>query len=63
MKENVQQTFPRWIFTFIAIGGLMASGIFLGIMSVEGFAGIRIAQAAGFGILALIMLWGAIQPK
>jgi hypothetical protein len=63
MKENVQQTFPRWIFALIAIGGLMASGIFLGIMSVEGFAGIRIAQAAGFGIMALIMLWGAFQPR
>ncbi len=53
--------FPRWIFAVIAIGGLLAAGIFLGIMSVEGFTGPRIIQASGFGLLGLLMFWGAYQ--
>lgn len=63
MKENKQQAFPWWGFAIISIGGLLASGIYLGIMSVEGFAGIRIAQAAGFGVLGLIMFWGALSRR
>jgi hypothetical protein len=61
MKTNATQTFPRWLFALIAIGGLVASGIYIGIMSVEGFAGLRLVQVAGFGLLGLIMFWGAIQ--
>lgn len=63
MKENKQQSFPWWLFAIIAIGGLLASGVYLGIMSVEGFAGMRIAQAAGYGVMGLIMFWGAIQRR
>jgi len=63
MIDNKQQAFPRWIFAIIAIGGLMASGIFLGIMSIEGYTGMRLAQATGYGIMALLMFWGAIKSK
>ncbi len=63
MNENKVGSFPRWIFAFIAIGGLLASGIFLGIMSIEGFTGMRLAQATGYGIMALLMFWGAIKSK
>ena len=63
MEKTEKQSFPRWLFAIIAIGGLLASGIFLGIMSVEGFTGIRLAQAAGFGILVLVMFWGSIQRR
>jgi hypothetical protein len=63
MKENKNQSFPWWLFAIIAIGGLLASGIYLGIMSIEGFTGLRLAQALGFGILGLIMFWGAIQRR
>ncbi|MGD8967957.1 MAG: hypothetical protein PVI07_10660 [Anaerolineae bacterium] len=59
MKNRV----PGWLFAVIAVGALLASGIYLGIMSVEGFAGPRIAQAAGFGLLGLIMLWGATHSR
>ena len=55
MKHRV----PWWLFAIIAVGALLASGIHLGIMSVEGLAGIRLVQAVGFGVLGLIMLWGA----
>ena len=63
MEKTGKRSFPRWLFAIIAIGGLLASGIFLGIVSVEGFTGMRLAQAAGFGILGLIMFWGAVQRR
>ena len=63
MEKTEKQSFPRWIFAILAIGGLLASGIYLGIMSVEGFTGLRLAQSAGFGLLGLIMFWGALQRR
>jgi hypothetical protein len=62
MEESRTRSFPRWLFAILAIGGLLASGIYIGIMSVEGFAGMRLVQAAAFGLLGLLMFWGAIQP-
>ncbi len=59
METSRKRSFPRWLFAIIAIGGLLASGIYIGIMSVEGFVGMHLAQAAGFGLLGLIMFWGA----
>jgi len=61
MKESKDNRLPRWVFSLIAIGGLVASGIFLGIMSVEGFSISRIFQAAGFGLMGLLMDWGALR--
>jgi len=55
MKHRV----PWWLFAIIAVGALLASGIHLGIMSVEGLAATRLVQAVVFGLLGLIMLWGA----
>jgi hypothetical protein len=55
----IKNRVPWWLFAIIAIGALLASGIYLGIMSVEGFTGIRMVQAVGFGVLGLIMFWGA----
>jgi hypothetical protein len=50
---------PWWLFAIVAIGALVASGIYIGILSVEGVTGARVAQAVGFGALGLIMFWGA----
>lgn len=55
--------FPRWIFAMIAIGGLLASGIFLGILSEEGVSTARVLQAAGFGLLGLLMFWGGYNNQ
>ena len=63
MEKSRKQSFPWWLFAMLAIGGLVAFGIYLGIMSVEGITGMRLAQAAGFGALGLIMFWGAIQRR
>ena len=59
----IKNRVPWWLFAIIATGALLASGIYLGITSVEGFTGIRILQAAGFGLLGLIMFWGAIHSR
>lgn len=59
----IKNRVPWWLFAIIAIGALLASGIYLGIMSAEGFTGICILQAAGFGLLGLIMFWGAIHSR
>jgi len=64
MKMNkTKLEFPRWIFAVIAIGGLLASGLFLGIMSVEGYNFLRLAQALGFGVVGLVMFWGAYSRR
>jgi hypothetical protein len=63
MEKATTQSFPRWLFAILAIGGLLASGIYLGIMSVEGYAGAHLAQAIGFGLMGLVMFWGAIQSR
>jgi len=61
--ELKKQRFPRWLFVVIAVGGLLASGLFLGILSVEGATTARILQTAGFGLLGLVMLWGALNGQ
>jgi hypothetical protein len=63
MEDTRKGSFPRFLFAIIAIGGLLASGIYLGIMSVEGYAGLHLAQAVGFGMMGLLMFWGAIKTR
>ncbi|MBN1314229.1 MAG: hypothetical protein JXA42_02135 [Anaerolineales bacterium] len=63
MQTNKKKSIPWWLFATIATGALLASGIYLGIMSVEGFTGMRLVKAAGFGVLGLIMLWGAVHSR
>jgi len=63
MKKAEKRSFPRWLFSILAIGGLMASGIYLGIMSIEGFTNVHLVQTAGFGIMGLIMFWGALHSN
>ena len=59
----MKKAFPRWLFAIIAVGGLLASGIFLGIMSREGFTTPRLLQSLGFCVLGLIMFWGAFADR
>jgi hypothetical protein len=56
---DTKKTFPRWIFTLIAIGAFIACGIFIGKLSIEGVTALRLLQAIAFGILGLLMFWGA----
>ena len=59
MKHRV----PRWVFAVIAVGALVASGIYLGIMSVEGPSTGDLVRAVVFGVLGLVMLWGATHSS
>ena len=63
MKKSEKASFPRWLFAIIAIGGLIASGIYLGILSVEGFTTTRTLQAIGFGVLGMLMFWGVYSRR
>lgn len=59
MVKTEKSSFPRWIFGLIAVGALLASGIYIGIMSIEGPTNMRMIQGIAFGLLGLIMFWGA----
>jgi len=59
MKRQV----PWWLFAIIAVGALLASGIYMGILSVEGPTTARIVRAVAFGMLGLVMLWGAAHSR
>ena len=59
MKRRV----PWWLFAVIAVGALLASGIYLGIASVEGPATGHLVRAVVFGVLGLVMLWGATHSS
>ena len=63
MDKTGISSFPRWLFALLAIGGLIACGIFLGVMSSEGFSSLRLDQVAGFGVFGLVMLWGALNQR
>ena len=63
MKNERGRSFPRWLFSTLAICRLLAAGIFIGIMSVEGITVLRFVQAAGFTILGLVMFWGALYKQ
>lgn len=58
MSTEQKGKFPRWIFAVISIGCLVASGIFLGIISMEGYSVLRLIQVLGFGLVGLAMFWG-----
>lgn len=52
---------PRWIFIVLTVGGLLASGIFVGIMRVEGATAGSVIRAIAYGLFGLAMLWGAVR--
>jgi len=62
MNEKKSQL-PWWIFGLIAIGTLIASGIFIGIMSVEGMETMDLVKAIGYGVVGLLMFWGALNKR
>jgi hypothetical protein len=62
MNEKKSQL-PWWIFGVIAIGTFIASGIFIGIMSVEGMETTDLLKAIGYAIVGLLMFWGAVNKR
>ena len=47
----------------LTVGGLVASGIFIGIMRAEGTTAGNMARAIGYGVFGLLMLWGAVGRR
>lgn len=63
MSTEQKGKFPRWIFAIISVGSLLASGIFIGILSIEGYDALRLVEALVFGIVGLVMFWGAYSRR
>jgi hypothetical protein len=61
MGQTKSFPFPWWLFAILAIGGLMASGVYIGIQSLAGISTAPIIKAAGFGIFGLLMFLGALK--
>lgn len=63
MKKAHAMALPRWIFTLLAIGGAWASGIYLGKISIVGASTGLLLPLIGFGVMGLIMAWGALAGR
>lgn len=63
MKNRKSYATPWWLFAVVAIGALIASGIYIGIMSVEGVKDNHLIKVSIFGVLGLLMFWGAIAQR
>jgi hypothetical protein len=61
MIDKRKGQFPKWLFAVLAFGSLIAAGIYIGIMSIDGITRLHLVQAAGFSIFGLLMLWGALR--
>jgi len=54
---------PRWVFAIPMVGGLLACGIYLGMMRVAGVSTGDLVRAIGFGLLGLGMLWAVLARR
>ncbi|HSM16006.1 MAG TPA: hypothetical protein VK845_03275 [Gemmatimonadales bacterium] len=54
---------PRWTFVILAVGGLIASGIYGGMMRLEGVTTGHVVRATVYGVFGLLMLWGALGSR
>jgi hypothetical protein len=63
MGVNKNRRPPQWLFTVVAAGGFWASGVYVGMMRAGDATSGGIARAAAFGILGVLMLWGALGKR
>jgi len=54
---------PRWMFLLLTIGGAWASGVYLGKITIEGASTGLLIPMISFGVMSLIMAWGAISER
>ena len=54
---------PRWLFTILAVGGLVASGIHLGMIRCEGASTGHVLRSLGYGVFGILMLWGVLAKR
>ena len=63
MKISDYRPLPRWVFAILAMGSFWASGVYMGIQSVEGVSLADLLRVIGFGIVGLLTAWGAIANR
>ena len=54
---------PRWMFLLLSIGGAWASGIYLGKIIIEGASTGLLIPMISFGVIGMIMAWGALSER
>ena len=63
MEKSRVRTPPRLMFLLLSIGGVWASGIYLGKITIEGASTGLLIPMICFGVMGLIMVWGAISES
>ena len=63
MGGRAPRTPPRWFFGILAAGALWASGVYFGMIRVEGASTGHIIRAIGFGVFGFLMLWGTLGKR
>ena len=63
MAERKSGPPPRWVFAILTAGAFLASGVYLGMIRVEGATTGDVIRAAAFGALGLLTLWGVTGKR
>lgn len=63
MEKSRVRSLPRWTFLLLCIGGSWASGIYLGKITIEGATTEFLIPMICFGIMGLIMAFGAVSER
>ena len=63
MRSAESHTMPRWLFTCLAVAGFWASGLYLGMIRVEGALASFTVRTIAFGLFGLLMLWGSLARR
>ena len=63
MEKSRARIPPRWIFLLLSVGGTWASGIYLGKITIEGASIGLLIPMISFGVMSLIMVWGAYAGR
>ncbi len=63
MEKSRVRIPPRWMFLFLSVGGGWASGIYLGKISIEGASTGLLIPMISFGVMSMIMAWGALSER
>lgn len=63
MENSRVKVLPRRMFLLLSIGGAWASGIYLGKVTIEGSLTGNLVPMISFGLLGLIMVFGALSER
>ena len=63
MYKRRQNPPPRWFFSILSTGALIACGIYLGIIHVEGASAVTVVKSIGYGLLGIVMMWGVLGKR